>query len=321
MNCHQFEEIVESYISDELLVETNHEVLRHLENCAACREELAVRRSFRRKLRAAVKTAPDAQIDPAFARRLQADLRQTALHRSKWHEILENLNFFSRKQFLVTTAVLCVLMVAGIGAFWLNYPNGSQQDISIAKNQTNGSFPANTSDNNLELDASPIAEVVQVAWREITDSAVGDHKNCALKFNLAEKPISLQEAAKKYGQFNRDLDQTIIKPLREVFPANGGDEIKLLQAHSCVFGRRRFAHIVLRRQNRTISILVTQANDLLNNIGSEILSRTMDDLQIASFSTKSYAVFVVSNLPDAENTSVARIIMNPVREHLGRFAA
>jgi hypothetical protein len=30
-------------------------------------------------------------------------------------------------------------------------------------------------------------------------AAAGDHQNCAVKFNLAERPISLEEAGRRYG--------------------------------------------------------------------------------------------------------------------------
>lgn len=320
MNCQKFKEIVESYISDELLVETNHEVLRHLENCPACRRELSLRRDFRGKLRAAVRNAPDAQIDPAFTQRLQADLHQTAMRRPKRQNFFGNFNLLIRKQFLATAA-LGVLIVAGFGAFWLDYRNDARRDVSIAENQSNNSLPMNASGANLKNGVSPIAGAVQIAWREIAGFAAGDHKNCALKFNLAEKPISLPEAAKKYGRFNEDLDRTIIEPLREAFPANGGDEVKLLQAHSCVFGGRRFAHVVLRRRDRTISVLVTDAGNLPDETNMGIFNQTSDELQVAAFRAKSQAVFVVSNLPDAENADVARVIMNPLRDHLERFDA
>ncbi|NJM54427.1 MAG: hypothetical protein HC846_14250 [Blastocatellia bacterium] len=58
MNCRDFREIADSYLSDELAVETNHEVFQHLENCAKCRQELSSRREVREKLRFSLKTHP-----------------------------------------------------------------------------------------------------------------------------------------------------------------------------------------------------------------------------------------------------------------------
>ena len=88
MRCQEFREMMDSYLSDELLVETNHEVLRHLENCAACRSELAARRELRARVRSAVKSSPETQINSAFAARLQTNLRAAALERpTVWEKI------------------------------------------------------------------------------------------------------------------------------------------------------------------------------------------------------------------------------------------
>ena len=78
MNCRDFKDIADSYLSNELLVETNHEVLQHLEACAHCRSELAGRRELRERLRSAVKNAPQSRMNPGFAARAKSDLREQA---------------------------------------------------------------------------------------------------------------------------------------------------------------------------------------------------------------------------------------------------
>src|SRR5687767_4803228 len=82
MNCREFEEIADSYLSGELLVETNHEVLHHLENCADCRGDLAERREFRERLKAAVRSS--ASIDPALAARVRSGIHAQAGSRRRW---------------------------------------------------------------------------------------------------------------------------------------------------------------------------------------------------------------------------------------------
>src|SRR5689334_10183308 len=52
--CARIRRYLDSYISNELLVETNHEVLRHLESCADCAGELEARTRLRGALQAAV---------------------------------------------------------------------------------------------------------------------------------------------------------------------------------------------------------------------------------------------------------------------------
>jgi anti-sigma factor (TIGR02949 family) len=53
--CEKIRQYLDSYISGELLVETNHEVLQHLEQCPACSQELETRVRVRTSLRNAVR--------------------------------------------------------------------------------------------------------------------------------------------------------------------------------------------------------------------------------------------------------------------------
>src|SRR5437763_986267 len=52
--CEKTRKYLDSYISNELLIETNHEVLRHVESCPVCAGELEARTQLRTRLKAAV---------------------------------------------------------------------------------------------------------------------------------------------------------------------------------------------------------------------------------------------------------------------------
>lgn len=310
MNCQQFKEMMDSYIGDELLVETNHDVLHHLENCSACRRKLSDHRNLRVKLRSAVRNSPEIQINPLFAVRLQRNLRENALH-PKWWEIFSKNDSFLNLRTMAAVAA-CLLVITISAGIFLKYRDSSPENIVIAENQSNISIP------NVQPSESPMVQAVQIAWREITAFAVGDHENCALEFKLKEKPITLEEASQKYGKFNKDLEKAVIAPLQEIFPAKTSGEIKLLEAHSCVFDGRRFAHVVLRRQNHTISILVTDT-DLPNENGDIINSQAFNNLNVARFQTKHHAVFVISDMTAPENSTVAQIITTNVQKHVEQF--
>lgn len=316
MNCQQFKEMMDSYIGDELLVETNHDVLRHLENCPACRAALSAQRNFRLRLRSAVKNAPEMQLNPAFAINLQNRLREAVL-RPRWWEFAGDGSFLNPG--MVLAAAMCLLIVAGFGVFWNNYRLAPAENISIAENQPNMTTEPGAANVNLQPSESPAAQAIQAAWREIGEFAVGDHKNCALKFRLKEEPITLDEASKKYGKFNKGLDKAVAEPLREAFPAASG-EMKLLEAHSCVYGGRRFAHVVLRRGDHIVSVLITDA-DLSDEFGDKIVNQANENLQVAGFRTKHHAIFVVSDLTAAENSTVASAVMPSVSEHIEKFEA
>src|SRR4051794_9801590 len=54
--CERTRKYLDSYIDNELLVETNHEVLQHLENCDACAAESEARTQLRGQVKAAVRS-------------------------------------------------------------------------------------------------------------------------------------------------------------------------------------------------------------------------------------------------------------------------
>lgn len=105
MNCRDVREVADSFLCDELLTETNHEILQHLDTCASCRTEIDGRRTLRRTLRDAFDRAPELQPRPEFLDRLRGDLRDAPAqdHRS-W--------MFSRRWFAIAAGLV---LAAGLG--------------------------------------------------------------------------------------------------------------------------------------------------------------------------------------------------------------
>jgi anti-sigma factor RsiW len=60
-DCRRVRELMDSYLSSELTVESNHELLRHIERCEGCRTELAARERARALLIDSFGAAPDAR--------------------------------------------------------------------------------------------------------------------------------------------------------------------------------------------------------------------------------------------------------------------
>jgi hypothetical protein len=75
MHCREVRDLLDSYLGQELLVETNHELIRHLETCPECREEFESRRQLRAGLQRAFTTMERLQPRAGFA--------QEALARAK----------------------------------------------------------------------------------------------------------------------------------------------------------------------------------------------------------------------------------------------
>ena len=293
MNCKDFKEIADSYLSNELLVETNHEVLQHLENCANCRRELGARRELRASLRSAVKNSLHSRINPAFAYKLKTDLRQKTFGKNRaW-------NFFGSKAVFASLFAVMILAVA-FGLIWRKPETNTVNLNPVDTNKTNINLP----NNSLNYQRADFVEARK--------DAVDDHKNCALTHNLKEKPISLDEAAKLYGTANKGFDTTVIETLRKIF----GDKVKFIKAHNCLINGRRFAHIVLEFQNKIVSVLMTRRETNESNDSDAISCQSANGLQIACFESGNYSVFVVSDLPETDNLLIARTISPSLKKHL-----
>ncbi len=308
---------MDSYIGDELLVETNHDVLRHLENCPACREELSTRRFLQTKLRSAVRRAPDAQLNPVFARRLEVSLRQTALRPTFWEKL--RAGTFINTPIFAAGIAACMLFVVLFSINRLRQAPAPEEASNIRQQQN-----INPVENPQPFDSGK-PSIVKAAWRGVTREAVDEHENCALHFRLKEKPITLDKAAKKFGAFNKDLDKTVKAALRgEVSSGNksseGSEKIDVLAAHSCLFEGRRFAHVILRKGKKTISVLVADT-DSFEDADGTIARESVKNLQVARFGAAHHAVFVISDLSEQENASIAERISSAVSRHIEQATA
>lgn len=288
MRCEDFREIAGSFLSGELLVETNHEVVRHQENCESCRKELEMQKLFREKLRSAVINAPDAQIHPAFAANLRSDLRKDFVKENVqgfWQSI------FSVKVFATATALLFITMTISI-VFLANGKKG--EPVSQTK--------------SIQTD-SPQTENLNAMWQKISEQAIGDHRHCGLeKMDFWLKNAN-KDTAKK-AAFRENILQ------KAAF--NSSEPMKLLHVHDCIFDGRVFTHAVIQIGNRTVSVLLTESEPAskLNKKGepnSTINCQKQTGFQIASFVGSNKAVFVISNLPESENLDLARSLSNVIQ--------
>lgn len=285
MICKDFREIADSYLSDELLVETNHEVFRHLENCADCRQELAFRSELRAKLRSAVLNAAESQVSPAFTARLQADLRKSVLQETGWTKFWRGA--LAVKTLAATTAVLLVVLFIGFATFSTEQKSQS----------TNNPLPVLEKADN---------ESLRTMWRQVSLQAIGDHEHCAVENMDYWQKVSARETPQKAV-----FRENVLHRVKHEFPEN----IELLHVHDCVYDGRNFTHAVMRIGGRTVSVLLTESEiasgaNNNNEPDSTIICQKQTGFQVASFSGAKKAVFVISDMTEAENLNLARSLSN-----------
>ena len=314
LQCDQFRQLADSYLNDELIVETNHELISHLENCAECRKELAARRELRSKLRMAFMSAPENQMRPEFANRLKEELREQA-----WQKSMDRVDstvglrsFNGQPAFFWVAIAACLLLALGLGFLLFRqrllmapYPGRQETARTEPKTKT---FPQPAPEPPVKT--------------ELARSAVGDHRDCAIHFRLSEKPIDLEVAGREYDQVYINLSKVVFDE------SNTTLGLELIEAHSCVFESRRFAHIVLRYHGRVVSFLVTDNKRVIDgtetNAQSQLQSQVIagsqiDGYQVSCFQTRRHAVFVVSDMTEGENLALARALAPSVFAHITRI--
>ncbi|MDQ3179292.1 MAG: hypothetical protein M3Q33_02110 [Acidobacteriota bacterium] len=97
---------------------------------------------------------------------------------------------------------------------------------------------------------------------------------------------------------------------------NAAEKYEFLESHTCKFARHNFTHIVFRHQGKTISVLMTDLQNYPALKNGEIVKFAADGYQIARFYVKDKAVFVVSDLPEQENSITAEILETPMKRKL-----
>ncbi len=264
MQCDDFREIADSYLSDELLIETNHDVLRHLESCGDCRSELAARRQLRHEVKSGFNQTSELRVPDGFAEILRTRLREQALHRPAVT--------VPRIAYVGIAAVLVIAI--GLGFLGVQRWRLGQRQLA--------------------------------AWATLTNSATGDHRECALEHKLIGTVISLSEAGRVYDRAYANLaDQA---SLQAVLPAGA----QLIDAHSCAFAGQRFAHAVIKYHDQIVSIVVARndANPKAQRAmpGDFAAAFKSDSYQVAAFQTEGHAVFVISTLNETDNMAIARSV-------------
>jgi hypothetical protein len=267
MNCPDVRDMADSFLNQELLTETNHDILRHLDACPLCRTEIDARRRLRVALRDAFNRAPELQPSTEFRNRLHDHMRQAARQPTRrWSR--------STPWLAVAAGVLLAVGVTG----------------------------------------TVLMKRSVIAVEALARDAVGDHQNCALQYRLAQRPVSLEEAAL---QFDSAYRQLLTAPPDEISTPEG--TARVTERHSCAYGAHRFGHVIMEYRGRVVSLLMT-ADDGSGNAGEDAIphaiGRPTDGLSVVSVNGTRHAVLLVSDLESTELARLAAAVSVPLARGL-----
>ncbi|MDQ3473929.1 MAG: zf-HC2 domain-containing protein, partial [Acidobacteriota bacterium] len=241
MQCRDFREIADSYLADELLIETNHDMIRHLGSCADCRRELTARRELRSKLRTGFQQEPELQMRAEFAASLHDKLRTAALRPSA-----SAFRILGVRRAAYIAIAASVVIVAAFGFRAMQQRSVTQSSVAREAGRETPT-PGESQPQN----PGSHAALVNPLSALFAENALGNHRDCAINHRLKEKPIDLDEAGRSYDRAYINLAQAVMSDGQ--LPAGA----TLVAAHSCIFNEQRFGHVILKYHDQLVSVLVT----------------------------------------------------------------
>jgi len=145
--CERIRQQLDSYLSNELLVETASEVVRHLESCEVCSRDLESRMRVRDVLQRAVANRPMPESMRANILRTLRDSQRRSLSR------------VAVKRWTLGLAAAAVVLFGVFAAEWLNLRRGEQLIASILKLGVSDHLICTIKGHNYPETANPLDQI------------------------------------------------------------------------------------------------------------------------------------------------------------------
>lgn len=282
--CEKIRGLMDSYLSSELLVETSHEVIRHLESCRACSEELEARARVRSLVQSAVRRQAAA---PELRRKIQQKIRERPA------------SPFAIQWMLAAAAavVLCV------GALLTVRTRDERLYTGIAAQESL---------------IQRVASRVEAIFRP----GLGDHLHCAVFRKYPKEAPALQEMSQKLGAEYQGLLSLLREKLSGEYRVVLGHRCRYggrQFVHLALKGRGSLLSVILTKKQGGESFESGSPAPVLEQAGVPIYLAAAERYEVAAFESGDHLAFVVSDLGREENLRLASSLAPPLREFLARI--
>jgi len=168
----------------------------------------------------------------------------------------------------------------------------------------------------------PLSLIAEVAPADTTGKLLkvgfDDHVFCAVDHDMANKHLTAEQMSEKRGPQYEGLLNVATEKMPQGFD--------IVVGHRCHYQNREFVHLIVRRQQEVVSLIVTKKSGesfpaeaaavAMNAAGIPMYEASWHDLQVAGSETGNYLVFVVSNAEKRENEQIAENLLPAVGEFL-----
>jgi len=280
MDCRKFRDVIDSYLCGELLVETNHEMLRHAEQCPACRAEMAARRNLRAALqRGGTQVCLSEKAKERLRQRLREEAGRSLNAQSTNDSLLRRI--FSPRLPLALAA--SVLLIAGY-LYFAFYPAPPVQAAELSES--------------------------------VMEEAAREHDVCTFYYKDSLEPEAMKPSAVEFNPIFAGLDQVAKinargMKLRLAHFCNlvGRNFVHL----GFTQGDEMVSLLVTERDAEAMKNGVAPTDDGLR---AGLQGALHGEYRVAAYQTAKHVVLVVSKLSEAENKDLAESLAAPVSTHL-----
>ena len=281
--CKRIRSYLDSYLNNELLVETNHEVLKHLEACEACSCSLNDRARLKDQLKSAVmqEYAP-----VALRERISANVRSGRRF---------NLSTFA----FAVAAAAAVLVIALTVSFVLK-SNSGKEPLSLHAEVRRGDVTG---------------RLLKIGF--------DDHVYCAIDHGMANRQFTVEQVSERLGAEYAGLAEVLKQRMPQDYRVVVGHRCHYQARefiHLIMRNQSDEVSLVITRKNGE-AFPAAGASAIAQAAGMPIYERSWQNVQVAGMETRDCLVFVVSNSTQDDNLQIATRLAPSVREFLNKLEA
>jgi hypothetical protein len=286
-SCQRYRRYFDAYLDNELLVETNQDVLQHIGSCAECSRILDERQRARQFLRDAIgrESAP-----PELTAAIRGRLR-------------ERHTFFSSTTTRLVIASAAVLL------------------LSVLAFQVSPWAPGGN-DNRAGL-----FQTISAGARDLLRVGLIDHVHCAILSQRWKQSVSVEAMKEDKSNQGVGAEFIDLVPMVQEKLGSGYKLVQAHRClanqrhyvHLILTGEAGTVVSLVITEKKNESFLRADAVAVLNAQGVPVYEDRQGTYQIAGFESDKYLAYVVSNLGHDANRNLASVLAPQVYEHLHRL--
>jgi hypothetical protein len=288
-SCERYRRYFDAYVDNELLVETNQDVLQHLRSCPDCTQILESRARMKQLVRNAVTKE-------------EAPLELAAALRDRFRSERRSFFAYDTARWIMAAAAVLLLAIGGVAAL--------QWGRVIRFGGDDGVF-----------------QTVSARVQEILRVGLVDHVHCTILAENWKRFVSLDEI--KANTRRSALGPEFIDLVPAVQAKLGSDYKIVDGHRCTANNRKYVHLILTGSNDRIVSLVITEKQNesftqadaaaVIKASGIPIYRDRQGKYEIAGFESDKYLAYVVSNLAKDSNLKIASVLAPVVYGHLHRL--